>query len=219
MDIGLVGGIIGKVLVLVTGAFAVFKAYNSLHVRRRSQLRRDYKFLKQFINTVQAQPRPHDLVIENGYLALSGKSLPAAEILHLLTYKNPSLALKNYAEGRRFLMLGPDGLCYREGYAEEKARKRYRAKRLFWYAVTGLFAFFPLMFVGALYESTGPEAILVALAFLVSFGLIALLTIWEYGAMVGAEVIMNDLRPSEGAVAARPAVDEPLQAAQGKSKE
>jgi hypothetical protein len=186
--------IVAKLLAVAGSIFAVYKTMSELGPRRRARLREDFSFLENFLKMVSGNPPPHNVLIEKGYLAFSGRQLAAREILFLLDFDYPSQALKNYAIGREFVEVsfsGPTKIEYRGKYQKERVRTWYKRRQACWYFLFAILAISPLFFIANLIAGMGSGALIVVAAFFLAFGTLAINSLFDWGRMIGAECLMN----------------------------
>ncbi len=167
---------------------------SELGPRRRAGLREDFSFLENFVKMVSGNPPPHNVLIEKGYLAFSGRQLAAREIHFLLDFDYPSQALKTYAIGREFVeisLTGSPRIEFRGQYRKERARTWYKRRQTCWYFLFALLALLPLFFIGNLIAGMGSGALIVVAAFFLAFGTLAINSLFDWGRMIGAECLMN----------------------------
>lgn len=93
-----------KIFALVVSAFGAWKVLSELARARRSTLREEYRFAKEFFADLQSKEFLHPYVRDKGFEALSGdKSLTTREIEYLVSLPGPAQSLREYANGRRYL--------------------------------------------------------------------------------------------------------------------
>lgn len=188
-------GVAGKFVAVLASIFAVYKAVAGFGPRRRTRLREDYTFLDGYVKTVTADPRPHNFLVEKGYLAFSGQQLAGREILFLLGLDYPSQALKNYARGRRFVevpLAEVAALRYRGTYKNSWVRKKYQWTQLGGYGVSALLALSPLLFLGELISVMGMlGALILTVVCFLAFGALAFALLFYYSRIVGADLLMQ----------------------------
>lgn len=193
-----------KLLSLVVAAIGLIAATIGLpHIvekltnLRRSRLREEFKFIKEFITDLKATDPAHPFVIEKGYLAISGNdSLTAKEITYLLSLKTPSVALKKYARARKYLELHEDAACsgvrinFKQEYSES------RRTRLKWFYGTGYFlsvfiAFAPILFAKELFGQHWKIGLMIGSYCLIGFGAMAYSFIADYGRVLRGEELIK----------------------------
>jgi hypothetical protein len=93
-----------KILALVVSAFGAWKILSELARARRSTLREEYRFAKEFFADLQSKESLHPYVRDKGFEALArDRSLTTREIEYLVSLPGPAQSLREYANGRRYL--------------------------------------------------------------------------------------------------------------------
>lgn len=146
----------------------------------RSRLREEYKLCKEFIEDLTSNKHLHPLMLEKGYLAISGKYLRASEILHLLTFPHPSLALKKYGQSRLFLEYDEikDQIDFNKILKNKLFRKFVIFVFFLSYILFALMTLTPFQIVGKVpKEISSPAIIIIAFLFAGIFGFLAYLSL------------------------------------------
>ena len=95
------------ILKIITTFFASLGAINvfyRIRTTKRSQLREEYKFAKDFLEEYENNRNLHPFAIEKGYEAIAGnRSVRTEEIVYILSLKNPSQCLNDYLKGKKYL--------------------------------------------------------------------------------------------------------------------
>ncbi|MFD2450707.1 hypothetical protein [Ideonella paludis] len=93
-----------KLVTLFGGPVATWKVMEELLRGRRSHLREEYKFARDFLKEVDDNPKMHPFLKQKGYQAIAGDtSLSAGEIEYILSLHDSARALKDYVLGKPYL--------------------------------------------------------------------------------------------------------------------
>ena len=133
------------------GLFGVRKLFLELSTMRRGRMREEYKFAKEFLEAVDADPQMHPLLKTKGYRAIAGDdTLAPAEIEYLISLEDPDQTLRDYVRGRNYLAHDPKlidkQIAFRPKYAGRFARRWRLVAYFTFYAIFAFAAFAPLWF-------------------------------------------------------------------------
>lgn len=93
-----------KLATLLGGAVATWRVVVELLRSKHGHLREEYRFARDFINEVTANPKMHPFLKQKGYQAIAGdERLSAGEIEYLLTLNDSARSLKDYVLGKPYL--------------------------------------------------------------------------------------------------------------------
>ena len=182
-------------LVTVAGSvFALYKVIAKFVISKKSRLRGEFKFIKEFITDLK--PDTHPFVIEKGYLAISGdSSLTAREITYLLSLPSPAQALKKYSTARKYVEfkepteIEAGRVVFREKYSENK-RNWIKRLNVTGYVICATFAFAPIPFAKDIFGSNWQVGLVVIAMSLLSFGPLAFTSLAEYGRVLRGEELV-----------------------------
>lgn len=183
-----------KLIALVGSIFTTYKLLLEVVLNRKPRLREEYKFVKEFLADVTSQSQIHPYLIEKGYRAISGKeNLTATEILYLLSQPDPSLALKRYSIARRYVEYSEttQHVNFRSKYSSKKRREKEKIFYSFGYFFSAALAFFPLFFASNLFGRNWLMANEFIFTFLLAFGPLAVLWLFEYSSIVSGEQLVE----------------------------
>jgi len=134
-----------KVLALVASAFGAWKILSELARARRSTLRDEYRFAKEFFADIQSKESLHAYVRDKGFEALAGeRSLTTREIEYLVSLPCPAQSLREYANGRKYLEHASTA-----GDKQIMLKKKYQKPRLMWAILLGYFLLFLVAYSAA----------------------------------------------------------------------
>lgn len=158
-----------KIITLLLGVVGAAKIFYEYSMGRRSRMREEYKFARDFLSEVKANKDLHPFLKDKGYQAIAGDDqLSGVEIEYLLSLASPEKALRDYVLGRLYL----DHLPH-SGNLQIQFKRKFRIKwsrrwrmytYIILYVIFAFIAFSPLAFFGYLGMSLGDSLI----AFLIS---------------------------------------------------
>jgi len=190
MDIELVT----KLLTVAGSVFALYKVITEFVISKKSRLREEFKFIKEFI--ADLKPDTHPFVIEKGYLAITGDStLSAQEITYFLSLASPGQALKKYSVARKYVEFKEATeteaakVVFRNGYTDNK-RKWLKRLNLSTYILFATLAFVPIPFAKEIFGANWQVGLVVISMALLSFGPLAFTSIAEYGRILRGEELV-----------------------------
>lgn len=183
-----------KLVTVFGSVFALYKVIAEFVISKKSRLREEFKFIKEFITDLK--PDTHPFIIEKGYLAISGDStLTAKEITYLLSLSSPAQALKKYSASRKYVE-------FKEATEKEKAkvifRDKYTVNKRKWvkgvnlatYILFATFAFAPIPFAKDIFGTNWQVGLVVISMALLSFGPLAFTSLAEYGRVLRGEELV-----------------------------
>lgn len=184
--------LIGAVISIVT----VGKLVYDVSVSRKTRLRDDYKFAKEFFDELRKTPQPHPLVVERGYHAIAGDTaLSVREMEYLLSLQNPSSALRDYVLARPYLAHLPESghlqVKFKKQYSSAWSRRWRRGLYLVLYFFSALLAVSPMFFLSSFNPSPG-TGLLILIVFGAAFGLPAYNALREYGRLYRGEKLVAE---------------------------
>lgn len=93
-----------KIFALVASAFGAWKVLAELARAKRSTLREEYRFAKEFFADLQSKVPLHPYVRDKGFEALAGdKLLTSREVEYLVGLPDPARSLREFANARKYL--------------------------------------------------------------------------------------------------------------------
>ncbi len=93
-----------KIITTIATIFGVGNIFHKIRIDKRSQLREECKFIKDFLEEVKNNPSLHPLVLEKGYQAIAGTTtVSTEEMTYILSLKNPGKCLNDYLDGKEYL--------------------------------------------------------------------------------------------------------------------
>jgi len=170
-----------KLAMACIGLVGAAKGIYEWSIGRRSKLREEYKFAKDFIDAVNGPVAMHPYLKEKGYQAIAGDTtISGAEVEYLLSLTRPQRALSDYVMGREYLEHLPDSGNLQLKFKKKYERKWSRQWRTWTYSalyfVFSFTAFSPLIFSSYLHLSAQQTFTAFAIGFftLVPYGLLFL---------------------------------------------
>lgn len=182
-----------KLVGICAAIAAIYKLINELIYNKKSKLREEYEFIKQYLKDISDNEQSK-LVVEKGYLAISGKLLPSTEVLFLLEFMFPSFAFSriHYAMKHIEFDANQNKYKYRENYKNESKRKILE----WWYLLTYFFfffiSFFPILFGSFVKMNLNFLSIVIFILFIISFATLAILQLVEYKKIYAAKYIIEE---------------------------
>lgn len=147
-----------KLAMVCIGLVGAAKGLYDLSIGRKSKLRDEYKFAREFLAEVDRELDMHPYLKEKGYQAIAGDSkISGSEVEYLLSLTGPERALRDFVMGREYLEHLPDS-----GNLQIKFKKKYKNKwsrrwRMYTYLTFYIVFFFagfaPLVFSSYLHLS------------------------------------------------------------------
>lgn len=187
-----------KAIGLFGSIFTAYKLLLEVVVHRKTRLREEYKFVKEFLSDIGASSGPHPYLVEKGFAAVSGKdNLTAAEILFFLTQPNPSLSLKRYSEARqRYVEYSQDEnrVNFKGKFTDAGKRRWSKISYASGYFCLAALSLVPLFFASNLFGKNWQMAIVFILMFLFAFGPLAILCLLEVIHMTKGEKLVEGQR-------------------------
>jgi hypothetical protein len=140
------------------GVVGSAKVLYEISIGRQSRMREEYKFAKAFIVELNSNPDMHPYVLEKGCQALAGdRQLVAEEIKYLLSLQRPSLALRDYVLGRKYLEHLPNvgnlQIAFKKKYQGIWSRLWRKSLYISFYALFVFFAVAPVLLSKFLFKS------------------------------------------------------------------
>ena len=148
-----------KTVTVLIGAIGAGKLIYDLSIGKRSRMREEYKFAKEFLEEVSSNKQLHPFLREKGYQAIAGDiQVSADEIEYLLSLKGPDRALGDYVLGRPYLEHLPNvgnlQIAFRRKYQGAWSRQWRKFLYLGMYVALVFLAFAPLLFSRLLFKGS-----------------------------------------------------------------
>jgi hypothetical protein len=141
--------IILKIIGAIVAVSSTGKIFYDVTTGRKSRLREDYKFAKEFLEDIKNNPDLHPFAVEKGYHAIAGSvALKSEEVAYLLSLKNPGKCLNDYVLSRKYLRaINIDGdfrLEFSKKYSSLLSRRIRKIFYISLYAIFGIIALAPI---------------------------------------------------------------------------
>lgn len=95
-----------KIIGLIAAIIGAAKIIYEITTGRKSHLREDYKFAKEFLEDLKNNPNLHPFAVEKGYHAIAGSEIiDSEEISYILLLKNPGKSLRDYILSKKYLQI------------------------------------------------------------------------------------------------------------------
>lgn len=162
----------------LAGLIGFWKIRHELINGRRSNLREEYRFSREFLAEVERKADMHPFIKQKGYQAIAGDTrLAAAEFEYLISLAEPAYALRLYVMGRTYLEHNTTAVNrritfkrrYRTLVSRLLEKSKYFALYVAFYGIGALPAFhWPLSLTGVV-PSTSTTLLLVLVCWPMSF--------------------------------------------------
>uniref|UniRef100_C6E142 Uncharacterized protein n=1 Tax=Geobacter sp. (strain M21) TaxID=443144 RepID=C6E142_GEOSM len=165
--------IIIKIFTLLAGAIGIAKIFYEIVIGRRTRMREEYKFAKEFFSELETTKRIHPFTKEKGYQAIAGDNeISSCEIEYLLSLQQPDLALRDYVLGRQYLQhlpqVGNREITFKKKFQNVWFRRILKTIYCVLYAILVFLTFAPLLFSKYLFkDSTKISATAIIMCFFV----------------------------------------------------
>ena len=188
-----------KTVGLLGSIFTAYKMFLEVVLHRKTRLRDEYKFVKEFLTDIQTTPEPHPYLVEKGFFAISGKdNLTAEEIRFFLSQRNPSLSIKRYSAARqRYVEYCEHDrrINFKGKFTNPSKRKWSKIINTAGYFTLAALSLAPLFFATNLFGSNWKMGALFIVIFLVTFGPQAIFCLLEIGRINKGEKLIDGQRP------------------------
>jgi hypothetical protein len=188
-------GTIAKVALAIVGIFTAGKVLFDVFVGKKTNLREEYNFAKEFLDDTNKQDL-HPFTLSKGYQGIAGtNSVKASEIEYILSLKDPVQCLRDFILSKQlFERLEVEGdfkLIFLNKYKSHLSR---RAKKLFYLVLYFTLAFAALspMLLSKSFEVDAADSFLQLLFTLPFFGLYAWVSLQAYAKLSRGEFLYNN---------------------------
>ncbi|MGE3926895.1 MAG: hypothetical protein AB7G13_28545 [Lautropia sp.] len=142
-----------KILALAVSSFGAWKLLKDVIGARRSSLREEYRFAREFFADMSSQDALHPYVRDKGYEALVGTiSIGASEIEYLVSLPEPARSLREYVQGKKYLEHASTA-----GNRQISLKKRYRSRNRMRLQVLGYFLAFVVSYAAMMFPMLFPS--------------------------------------------------------------
>ncbi|RUS67269.1 hypothetical protein CUZ56_01212 [Saezia sanguinis] len=101
--------IIFKLITVLLGSFTLMKLFIDASRGRKSHMREEYKFAKEFLNDVKNNKEMHPFAIEKGFQAIACEQwIEAKEVDFVISLEEPTRSLNDFIQGNRYIELKED---------------------------------------------------------------------------------------------------------------
>lgn len=151
--------VFSRVATFVLGAVGAAKIFYEMSIGKRSRMREEYKFARDFLGEVDSNEKMHPFLRERGYQAIAGDNrLTSEEVAYLLSLKGPDRALSDYVLGRPYLAHLPETgnlqVSFKRKFSSKWSRRWRMWLYLAFYLVSAFAAFSPLLFSKLFFKSS-----------------------------------------------------------------
>lgn len=139
-----------KVVGGLVGILGIWRFFYEFRIHKKSQLRDEYKFSKDFLETVDKNEL-HPFSLEKGYQAIAGsKAIKAYEIEYILSLEDPAQCLRDYVHSKSLMnKLETEGnlrLTFKNKYKKVWSRTLRKWLYILLYMIFAIIAISPLLF-------------------------------------------------------------------------
>lgn len=126
-------GLVARILLAIVGIFTAAKVLYDIGIGKKSNLREEYKFAKEFLDDTD-KTKLHPFTLGKGYQAIAGTdAVNAKEIEYILSLENPIQCLKDFILSKQlFERLETEGdfnLVFKKKY--QSSFSRWWRKKLY----------------------------------------------------------------------------------------
>lgn len=193
-----------KTIGLFASIFTAYKLFLEVVLHRKTRLRDEYKFVKEFLTDIGTSSEPHPYLVEKGFAAISGKdNLTAEEIRFFLSQRNPSLSLKRYSAAReRYVEYCEHDhrVKFKGKFTDPTKRKGSKILNGVGYFTFAALSLAPIFFASNLFGTNWRMGALFIVMFLVAFGPQAIWCLLEVGRITKGEKLVDGQRTPNSAV-------------------
>ena len=182
-----------KIILALAAMAGIAKIIYEFSMGSRLRLKDDYRFAKEFLGDIEANPKLHHLVIERGYYAIAGTvSMKVSEIKYLISLSDAERRLKDYVLARRYVELveASNKIDFRYKYKKHFSRVWRKALAILVYMVGCFLAFSPLLMIKPL--GLEPKYLLLVLFTLPCFGFFAVDALRSFVKIARGEALVKE---------------------------
>ena len=164
--------LIYRLATLALGAIATWRVVVELIRGRHGSLRDEYRFARDFLQDLKANPGMHPFLKQKGLQAIAGDtSLSTSEVEYILGLRDSPQALKDYVLGRPYLdhlaTAGAKQIAFKGNYSKLWSRRWRKALYLLLYTILYLAAVAPLLLLSFKVVQPGQAALAFACSLVV----------------------------------------------------
>jgi hypothetical protein len=159
MDTEIIGRIAALLIGAIAAGFTAFKTAMDVSQLKRSHLRDEYKFAREFFADLERNDSMHPFLKQKGLQAIAGTTdLSPEEIHYLLTLKESTQAIRNYSLGKKYLRHLPGTgnlqIDFKKKYSDKNWRIAIKSGYLALYGIFVFLAGSPLLLPWVLSKSS-----------------------------------------------------------------
>lgn len=185
-----VGLVIGLFLSSVTLAKLVF----DILILRKSKLKEDYIFAKEFFKELRETNELHPLVVERGYHVIAGdNTLTSKEIECVIELENPSSSLRDYVLAKHYMEYKdyPENkLAFKDKFSTNGSRRWRKWLYFSLYFILAMTALSP-MFFASIVKASGYQWFILQIISGIVFGPLAYSSLEEFAKIYRGEKIIE----------------------------
>ncbi len=188
-------GTIAKVALAIVGIITAGKVFFDVFVGKKTNLREEYKFAKEFLDDTNKQEL-HPFTLNKGYQSIAGTdSVKASEVEYILSLKDPVQCLRDFILSKQlFERLKTEGdfkLVFIKKYESNFARGWRKPWYLTLYAALAFVALSPVLLSKLLEVETANTFLQLSFT-LPFFGLYAWVSLQAYAKLSRGEFLYNN---------------------------
>lgn len=162
----------------VAGLVGIWALKNDISMKKRSHLRDEYRFAKEFLSDFSLIKEIHHYLLEKGYQAIAGDNkLNSSEVEYLISLEKQDGSLEDYVLGKEYLFYSPLSGSMQIAF-KDKFKEKWSLKwRVIWYFSLYLFltfltflAFAPFILSDYFFKDRPADMAIALAVCLVSFG-------------------------------------------------
>lgn len=186
---------IAKVALAIVGIITAGKIFFDVFVGKKTNLREDYKFAKEFLDDTDKQ-KLHPFSLSKGYQSIAGTiTVRASEIEYILSLKDPVQCLRDFILSKQlFERLETEGdfkLAFIKKYKSDFSRGWRKLWYLTLYFSLAFTALSPML-LSKFFEVEATDALLQLMFTLPFFGLYAWMSLQAYAKLTRGEFLYNN---------------------------
>lgn len=189
-----------KAIGLFGSIFTAYKLFLEVVLHRKTRLRDEYKFVKEFLTDISTSAVTHPYLLEKGYAAVSGKNdLTAEEIRFFLSQPNPSISIKLYVSARQRYVEYSESerlVKFKGKFTDPNKRKLSKVLNGIGYFTLATLSLTPLVFSSNLFGKNWQMAVMFIAIFMVAFGPQSILCLLEVIRVANGEKLIDSQRAS-----------------------
>lgn len=188
-----------KIIAVIFASFPLIKLFIDLSRSKKSHMREEYKFVKEFLNDVKNNKEMHPFLIEKGFQAIACERwAEARDIDFIISLEEPTRSLNDFIQGRNYLEFKENEydkrIVFKQKYQARWRRNFIKVAALFLYLCFCILTLLPWLLQPYLKINVG-TAVISLLFTIPAFGSYAYMCL-NWGANVVAAERLVKRKPS-----------------------